>query len=109
MTHYRTTMTDTKPTIWKYNLKLIDEQIVKIPPPTRFLSVAIQDGQIAVWVVVKPDAPPEPVHFTIRGTGHALTGAEGEYVGTVQDHGLVWHIFAANFNADRSNYRRLDY
>lgn len=81
--------------IWKYPLKLTDEQIIEMPAGTP-LSVGEQDGQLMLWALVEPDKPMLARRIRIIGTGHPIDGERvlGSFLGTIQSNlGLVWHIF----------------
>lgn len=81
--------------IFKYKLELRSEQIVRLPYKRgEILSVQMQDGNITFWLAVD-DRPSthEEVQFRIVGTGGDYPDANHKYIGTVQDKGLVWHIF----------------
>ncbi len=58
--------------IWKYELETTDSQVVKMPYHTL-----------------------EERTILIIGTGHDISGPEGEYVGTYQLHdgNLIFHVF----------------
>ena len=82
-------------TIWKFPLAVQDEQLIDVPKGSQILSVATQHGQLCVWAIVDPEAELLPHKFSVRGTGHAIVGDEGTYIGTAQMAGgqLVWHVF----------------
>jgi hypothetical protein len=80
--------------IWKYNLAILDEQVVKLPIHSVPLSVGEQNEALYVWIRVDSDFKETDFTFSIRGTGHRLTGNEGDFLGTVvMSYGLVWHVF----------------
>lgn len=83
--------------IWKFPLEIVDEQLIDVPEGARILSVALQFEQLCVWAIVEVDAEMVPHRFSVRGTGHAVTGDEGTFIGTVQMGGgaLIWHVFEA--------------
>lgn len=84
--------------IYKYRLSAQDEITMPLPKGVQILSVIAQDGQLCVYAKV-PDAKPvdvQPmidVRFSVRGTGHPLSGTEGEFLGTAQIGPFVWHVF----------------
>ena len=82
--------------IWKFPLRLKDNQLVRMPQGAKLLSVQLQNGQIQLWALVDLDYK-ERVNrmIAIRGTGHDVESAlsDCEFIGTVQDGGLVWHVF----------------
>ena len=82
-------------TIWKFPLEITDEQTLAIPRAADLLTVQVQRGRAFLWANVRTDNPTEERIIIMRGTGHALTGVEGKYLGTIQlDCGyLVFHVF----------------
>lgn len=83
-------------TIYKYQLSAGDRFKVTTPRLVRWLAVQRQHGYPMIWALVDTDGPEEIHPLLVRGTGHPLTGEEGEYLGTFQlvDGGLVFHVFA---------------
>ena len=81
-------------TIWKYTLKIADEQEVDMPSGAGILCVQMQHGTLCLWAVADPDHDVRPHVIRIRGTGHRVEPGIGKYIGTAQDSmGLVWHVF----------------
>ena len=85
-------------TIWKFELKIMDEQLIHMPKGADLLSVQTQNGIPCMWVLVDPNNDTEDRYFEVFGTGHKVhcdMGVEREYVGTFQMHngGLVFHLF----------------
>lgn len=82
--------------IWKFTLALTDSQTLTMPHNAKVLTVQMQHGNITLWAKVCPAEPSAVRQFAIVGTGHISNIAiinEKQYVGTVQDDSLVWHIF----------------
>ena len=84
--------------IFRYVLKIDDEQIIDMPLGSEILSAAPARHTYAidVWVKVPEVAPAVPYRFLIRGTGHPLGEilSKDDFIGTcVMDDGLVWHVF----------------
>ncbi len=84
-------------TIWKYELRVADEQTVMMPKGARILSVAVQRGKPCLWAMVD-DREEKRVARTIQlhGTGLLAPGAENDvFIGTVLLDGgwLVYHVF----------------
>ncbi len=90
-------------TIYKYPLKLVDTQRIKIPKGSVVISAQVQDGVICLWAEVDTDKPlVEPLVYVV-GTGQPLPEQEcwfdGDeqhfnlYIDTVQLNGFVWHIY----------------
>lgn len=80
-------------TIYKYRLKITDEQDIAMPFTAEVLSVAMQRGELCVWALVNPGLMLENRRFHIAGTGHPAP--IGRFIGTVQQAGgdLIWHVF----------------
>lgn len=81
-------------TIFKYPIRIDDEQTVTMPKGARIISAQVQAGIVCLWAIVKPGAAlNEHRRICIIGTGHELPDDGFEYIGTVQTPPLVWHIF----------------
>lgn len=84
-------------TIYKYPMAIDDETSVLLPRGATILRVDHQGNnprQLYVWAIVDTDDKQcDVARFFVRGTGHPLTGEEGDYVNTVHAMGLVWHVF----------------
>lgn len=87
-------MTDTKK-IYKYQLKIVDEQTVDMPANAKILTVQSQNGNPMLWALVNSATPPEEQTIRIIGTGHPIEDFYSlEYISTFQTpHGLVFHVF----------------
>lgn len=83
-------------TIYKYVLKLEDEQTIRMPNGAQILYVAIQHASVTMWVRIDTDNEPRNYRIFCRGTGHPFSGDEGRHIGTVfiHDGALVFHYFA---------------
>lgn len=83
--------------IWKYTLKITDEQSVKMPRGAKILSTASQDGSLCVWAEVDPSrwakGDTVDVAFAVVGTGNPMSH-RGSFVGTVVMSPFVWHVYA---------------
>ena len=82
--------------IFKYDLRILDVQVIRLPKGSAILTVQMQYGVPKIWVLV--DENEEEVDRTIEmfGTGYPIDMTNGrKYLGTVQelDGRLVWHIF----------------
>jgi hypothetical protein len=82
-------------TIHKYPLSLDQWQRVTMPVGAKILTAQIQGTRLCVWAEVETTAPTDDRFFFIAGTGHPLPfGPDDlEYNSTVQDFGLVWHVY----------------
>jgi hypothetical protein len=77
------------------------EFLVEMPRNADILCVKVQDGTARVWAIVEDDAKAEMRRVVVVGTGWPLPAdmGRGEYIGTYQTDGFVWHVFAAKPNA----------
>jgi len=92
--------------IWKYPLKVTDEQILEIPGGAKILSVELQHGVPCLWALVHPKNKKKKRVVQIFGTGNPIPDADlGEYVSTFQSMGgnLVWHVFIMSEKAHLSH------
>ena len=83
--------------IWKYELQLIDRQLVPIgDSAAKPLSVAEQNGKLTMWVELDTscvDVGIFAICVDIFGTGNPLRDT-GAYLGTVpMSNGLIWHVY----------------
>ncbi len=79
--------------IYKYPLSPIDTNILRMPEGAKVIHLGSQDNQLMLWAIVQEGSPLETRQFNIYGTGHRVKGELGEYIGTVQIHPFVWHVF----------------
>lgn len=84
-------------TIWKFPLRITDENAVRMPTGARILCVQVQNDSVYLWAVCDPETPEEVRKIVIIGTGHSVDAWRDEYayIGTVQTGPLVWHVFDA--------------
>jgi hypothetical protein len=83
-------------TIYKYELKVTDNQVVEIHDEHKILNAQLQDGRICMWVGVDTDTKKVPVNVKLVGTGNPIDQKELEgydYLATVQEGFFVWHVF----------------
>jgi hypothetical protein len=82
-------------TIWKYQLetRVPGRQEVMLPEGSLILTAGEDEGMVALWVLVKPDAPPEPRTADLCWTGYPMPENAGGYYGTVRIGLLIWHVF----------------
>ena len=86
--------------IWKYPLKLTDEQQIMMPVAAQILHVDKQGDTLTLWALVDATYPDgrdaEHVARTIEvhGTGNPISGNyRRQYIGTVLMPPFVWHVF----------------
>ena len=90
-------------TIYKYELSVIDFQIIDMPKGAEILSVQIQPSafggdsdRLFLWVKIDTSNELEPKRIRIFGTGNPMEYEhELNFIGTVQmnNYSLVWHVF----------------
>ena len=83
-------------TIYKYELRVDDEQRIRLPRGSELLSVGVQRGKLYLWARVNPNNENTPYDFIIHGTGHPADDVDGmDFLGTFQLHGgdFVGHCF----------------
>jgi len=67
-----------------------------MPANVEILTVQMQYGALTLWAVVDLESDYVNRAIHIAGTGHPRQHREIDpknYIATVQDHNLVWHIF----------------
>ncbi|HSE44881.1 MAG TPA: hypothetical protein VLA89_06090, partial [Gemmatimonadales bacterium] len=70
-------------TVWKYPIKIHDEQLVEMPGNAHILCAQVQHGQVCLWALVNPEMPPESRKILITGTGHEREDLDfAQYIGT---------------------------
>ena len=85
-------------TIWKFNLKTIDTQIIEMPAGADVLTVQVQNGTPCLWAMVDPGESTRKRTFKIFGTGHQINNYKNVsllFIGTYQllDCNEVFHVF----------------
>jgi len=83
-------------TIWKYELKLENLEIIEMPKGAEILAVQVQGMSPCIWALVDPSAEKEKRSFEIFGTGFEIPdNVERKFIGTFQlsPHRLVFHLF----------------
>lgn len=83
--------------IYKYPLKITDEQAIKTLRGVQPLCVQMQDGGLCLWCEVDESAADLSLQVRVIGTGNPMPSNMHcfDYVGTVQDfhRRLVWHVY----------------
>lgn len=81
-------------TIWKFALQIQrGPQRVDMPHGADVLTAQMQGDVLMLWALCEPEKLPIGRTFAVYGTGFRVPDACGKYVATVQDGGLVWHVF----------------
>jgi len=83
--------------IWKFPLKLTDEQEVNLPAGAEILAMQMQGEVLCMWVLVDEQVEKTKNLKTIRiiGTGYPDDVSKSEYFTTFQipKIGIVLHVF----------------
>lgn len=66
---------------------------VVMPMGAKILSVQYQDGYLRIWALVSPDNFVEQRCFKVCSTNEPIDMTDVEYVATVHDKNIVWHVF----------------
>jgi hypothetical protein len=82
-------------TIWKFPLRVTDEQAVDMPIGAEILSVQTQHDIPCIWALVNPKIKSRPRVFNIFGTGHEVPAEKLKFVGSFQvaDEDGAFHLF----------------
>jgi len=83
--------------IYKFMLKIQDEQQVELPAYSEVLKVNEQNGNMCLWAIVDVNEKTiVPLKINIYGTGSTIGEQmfKHNYLDSVlMNDGLVWHIF----------------
>lgn len=84
--------------IYKYPVKMVGDQLIKIPVGAEILHVDLQFEGIYMWALCDPSGELEERKIVIIGTGHPIPNQVVDklhHLGTVPMSGgsLIWHIF----------------
>lgn len=83
--------------VWKYPLKVADEQLIEVPIGSQPLKVAMQGNELCLWMLVNPVVEKTTKKVHIHGTGHAVDDfiSRSDYVDSfmLHDGALVFHVF----------------
>jgi hypothetical protein len=83
-------------TIYKYQFSESPghTERIEMPKLAKILTVQEQNGFICIWAIVNPEDERELRKFIALGTGWNFPTLENFiYISTVQESGLVWHVF----------------
>jgi hypothetical protein len=80
--------------IYRYTLDAPDgNNVLLLPAGAEVLKVARRECGICLWALVDPDADITTRVFNVYGTGWNIPPNPRQYIDTVFDGSLVWHIF----------------
>lgn len=86
-------------TIWKFPLKVTDQQGILVPKGAVPLRVDRIDtshfrGEVFMWMEIDPEEEEKVFQLvTIHGTGHNLAEDRGRYLNTFFIDNLVFHVY----------------
>lgn len=81
-------------TIYKYPIKITDEQEIPMPADAEVLHVGLDpQGTPCLWAMVETDKPVEPVSVLVFGTGGPVAFESLRHVGSFVQISCVWHVF----------------
>ena len=82
--------------IFKYQLDIVDKQILNLPHTAKILSVVEQHNKVVLYAAVDDEHEPNQRSIRIVGTRHPFPDIEQcVYLGTVLTHDghFAWHVF----------------
>lgn len=82
--------------VYKYELEITDEQIIRLPFAAEILTVQMQGDKCCLWALVDPRNELNERTICIYGTGHPIPDKiRLKYISTfqIQHLGLVFHAF----------------
>ncbi len=79
--------------VWKYLLPFTGQNTIEMPIGSQVLSTQLQDGMIYLWVKAPDETSQEQRSFYVLGTGWEVPDECKDFIGTVQDRDLGWHVF----------------
>lgn len=84
-------------TVYKFELRFVEEQTIELYQDYYCLGVAEQDGTLCLWALVDTETPRVHMKIRIFGTGHPFQEGDNEYLihlgSVVMRNGFVWHAF----------------
>lgn len=88
-------------TIHKYQLAMVDDQLISMPRDADSLSVGTQGMYAYLWALVENDAPMQDRRIHIRGTGHDCRALlRHEFIGRLTIGVLEFHVFLGDWVRD---------
>jgi hypothetical protein len=81
-------------TIHKYPLRVQAPQTIHMRKGAEILCVQVQDEELFLWALVDSTIGMVSFRVDVIGTGGTANYSRKAYVGTVQERGFVWHVFA---------------
>ncbi len=79
--------------VLKFVLPVHGEVDLMLSPYSRALHVGYQHGVLCLWVDCAVDVEAEVHRFHVIFTGHDLVPTWATYIGTVENDGIVSHVY----------------
>jgi len=79
--------------IYKYTLSRQQLTVLQVPHHSMFLSVQLQGEEVCIWLTVFAKEPIVSRSYEILLTGIDYENTPRSYLGTVQQNGIVMHVF----------------
>lgn len=80
--------------IYKYPIRITDEQTILLPKGAQPLSIGYQSGDIMLWCLIDPDAEKAAREIRVVGTGHDFEPTGWQYLGSAWwTPPFVWHVW----------------
>jgi len=79
--------------IYKYGINAPGLTELTLPAGAKPLAVGLQNGKPVVWVDIDIDQPEVEYELHTFGTGQSLPTDTVNYVGTLVQDWLVWHVY----------------
>lgn len=80
--------------IWRFTIQAVERQTIKMPALAHILDCQRQSfGALSLWAIIDPAQAQEDREIAIIGAGHPMPDDLNDYIATVQDGELVWHVF----------------
>ena len=85
-------------TIFKYDLQIVDEQVIAMPERASILTAQVQSGNAKLWAFVDTEKPKRTRKIRVIGTGHPIEEDDMtklRYISTIQLMlgRLVYHVY----------------
>ena len=81
--------------VWKYELKIENEQWIELPHGAKILNIDVQRGVPCLWAQVDTNMGKTSTLIVTHGTGHKMRSGDMTFLGTYQfdDGSFVGHVF----------------
>ena len=81
-------------TIFKFELKITDRQLLFLTEGATVISIGNQRGNLCLWVLLDPEATTKPITIAVIETGHPINkDTKMKHLGSAVIEPFVWHVF----------------